>query len=303
MELSSPTKALPTSASAKSPGSQQPFSKYTSDSLRVKALPTGRTAHQQSLTELAKRPLSTNITIEPTSPATVPSFRRVVTLLLPIRYSDKFYKESISHPASSALSHVALWCDKPRPGKRKHPSSPTPEYTNPSNRTIEFPEPKVVGGIQCRLEPIPSPGEPEQRLYIQTLAVLSPYRGLGIATHLLDAIIATIIPHRTRVTEIYAHVWEANDEALEWYLRRGFLIEKEVVEGYYRRLRPGGARIVRRKVGIGDYLAARRVDENEIGVVNVVQTEQYETPAANLTGPDDALGERVEGDKVEVGEK
>lgn len=53
---------------------------------------------------------------------------------------------------------------------------------------------------------------------------------------------------------VYAHVWEKSEEALEWYLKRGFEVEAGAVEGYYQRLRPRGARIVRRKIGVGDHL-------------------------------------------------
>ena len=137
----------------------------------------------------------------------------------------------------------------------------------------------VIGGIQCRLEPLPgvpagvsssvgSAGAPQQQqqqqqqqphnLYIQTLAVLAPYRSLGIATALLDAVVSTALTHYAcrdvNVKEIYAHVWEANEEALEWYVKRGFEVGEEVVEGYYRKLRPSGARVVRRKVGVGDWV-------------------------------------------------
>lgn len=42
-----------------------------------------------------------------------------------------------------------------------------------------------------------------------------------------------------------AHVHETNDEGLRWYVARGFHVEDGVVKGYYRRLNPGGARIVR----------------------------------------------------------
>lgn len=56
------------------------------------------------------------------------------------------------------------------------------------------------------------------------------------------------------VKEIYAHVWESNEEALEWYVKRGFEVEEKVVDGYYRKLRPSGARIVRRRIGVGDWV-------------------------------------------------
>ena len=65
--------------------------------------------------------------------------------------------------------------------------------------------------------------------------------------------------------EIYAHVWEANEDALVWYAKRGFLVEEAIMEGYYRRLRPSGARIVKRKVGVEDWLRAKEGNRSEGG--------------------------------------
>lgn len=121
----------------------------------------------------------------------------------------------------------------------------------------------VVGGIRCRIEPLPTPPstsrpQPHCTLYIQALALLSPYRGHGIATHLLSSVISSALQEHPGLISVYAHVWEANEEGLEWYRRRGFVVEEEVVEGYYRRLRPGGARVVRRSVGVRDWLGVER---------------------------------------------
>ena len=89
-------------------------------------------------------------------------------------------------------------------------------------------------------------------LYLSTLAVLSPYRTHGIACHMLQTL-------TTRAVETYglshvgAHVWEANEEGLTWYRKRGF---REVGRepNYYRRLDPQGAIVVQRDVGVMDLL-------------------------------------------------
>lgn len=130
----------------------------------------------------------------------------------------------------------------------------------------------MVGGIQCRIEHLPSHpstlppvrlpwDHPEARrkvCYVQTLALLSPYRSKGIATALLESIIATLCTEKSYegTTSIYAHVWEANDEALEWYVKRGFQVG-DMVEGYYFKLKPAGARVVWRDLGIKDHLRQR----------------------------------------------
>lgn len=46
--------------------------------------------------------------------------------------------------------------------------------------------------------------------------------------------------------EIEAAVWEDNEEAIEWYAKRGFDVNSGgVVRGYYKKLKPDGARLVR----------------------------------------------------------
>lgn len=60
-------------------------------------------------------------------------------------------------------------------------------------------------------------------------------------------------------------MWEANEEALDWYGKRGFEVGGEVVQGYYRKLRPSGARVVSRKVGVGDWVGVAGGWEGGVG--------------------------------------
>ena len=188
---------------------------------------------------------------EPITSSTLASYRRLITLLLPIRYPDRFYKDSVVNITDSSLARVAIWQETDA-RTSLHMSELSDSHGNHATS-----EKKVVGGIQCRLEDVPSVAAGERHLYIQTVGVLAPYRQLGIATYLLEDIISTIIDHYENVTSVYAHVWEANTAALEWYIQRGFSIENESLEGYYRRLKPSGARIVRRRITIEDHVAAR----------------------------------------------
>jgi len=204
------------------------------------------------------RALPPELSIEPLTAAHLHSFRRITSLLLPIRYPDKFYSEIIADATVSSLSRVAVWGDLPRPGKRKRDGDGGDGAENVQKGSGDG---KVVGGIRCRLEDVAVEGGGEKRrVYVQTLCLLSPYRALGIGTALLDAIVQVGIK-QYGITSIYAHVWEANTEALEWYRKRGFEVG-DVEQGYYRRLKPDGARIVRRKLGIRDYLAVERCPGN-----------------------------------------
>jgi len=193
--------------------------------------------------------------ISPIQPAHTPPLRRINSLLLPINYPDTFYTAAAS-PTPQNFSRVILWSD---------PSS----------------EPKVIGGIITRLDPLPQTrdldaqkengniqaqkagngegsgegqGGGEYALYIQSLTLLSPYRSLGLASSCLNSLITSATSsHLPKIVEIYAHVWTENREALSWYEKRGFVREGEVVAGYYKRLSPGGAWILRRRLKTSDH--------------------------------------------------
>ncbi|KAL8672707.1 MAG: hypothetical protein Q9168_002832 [Polycauliona sp. 1 TL-2023] len=229
--------------------------------------------------------LPSNVAVEPITTATVSSFRRIIGLLLPIRYPDKFFAESVANATSSSLARVAVWHEGTPPGKRKQidalpvvqgitqdGDSSQPKSKTPNTASQHEATPVVVGGIQCRIEQLPchpslstSPNSTntltggKSYCYIQTLALLSPYRSKGIAAALLEVIITTLCKEHcyAGTTSIYAHVWEEHEEALEWYIRRGFQVSKDVVKGYYRRLKPDGARIVWRDLVVSDYLRAQ----------------------------------------------
>ena len=209
------------------------------------------TSQPECLLKEKKRSLPFKLHTEPITLSTLASYRRLITLVLPIRYPDRFFKDSVADITDSSLARVAIWQER----DARQSSNMSELSAFHENHAIS--EKVVAGGIQCRLEDVPSSPAGGHQLYIQTIGVLAPYRQLGIATYLLEDIITTIIDHHEGVTSIYAHVWEANTDALEWYNRRGFSIDKDILEGYYRRLKPSGARIVRRRITIEDHVAAR----------------------------------------------
>lgn len=70
--------------------------------------------------------------------------------------------------------------------------------------------------------------------------------------HLLQEMVRKAVDlHQVRC--VTAHVWEANEEGLTWYKKRKFeFIGTE--EGYYRKLRPQSAVLVRKWIGVSDLL-------------------------------------------------
>ncbi|PGH02726.1 hypothetical protein GX51_04460 [Blastomyces parvus] len=204
-----------------------------------------------------------NVTVEPVRTAHVPSLMRITGLLLPVRYPNSFYTATITDPVVASVSRVAIYHD--------HPVTNVTATTFPTTAKVPSlaSSDKVIGGIRCRLEPLPAPSDSSAsrplrqatNLYIQTLHLLSPYRGKGIAASLLDSLIyepgvrsgtpmrpvSGIVRHYN-IRTVTAHVHESNEEALLWYVARGFTVQEHVVEGYYRRLKPGGAKIVNLKL-------------------------------------------------------
>ncbi|PGH26404.1 hypothetical protein AJ80_01902 [Polytolypa hystricis UAMH7299] len=209
-----------------------------------------------------------NVTINPVKTAHIPSLMRITGLLLPVRYPNSFYTSTITDPIISSLSRVAIYHD--------HPVSEV------SATAFSTSADKVIGGIRCRLEPVPSTTAPgahpktPTNLYIQTLHLLAPYRGSGIAVSLLNSLIYKTAENYTSPTHpppvsatvkhynirtVTAHVHESNEEALQWYTARSFALQDGVVEGYYRRLKPGGAKIVKLELSWDD--ETRTSDEDD----------------------------------------
>ncbi|KAI9767081.1 MAG: hypothetical protein M1835_007086 [Candelina submexicana] len=235
------------------------------------------------------QPLPPELSIEPCTPTHLPSLKRINALLLPIPYPEKFYTEILSSRETARLTRIAIW-HPPHPPNRKSSPTKNPKSGRISDSVPTFtPTPaetegKVIGSIRCRLEhggPTP-PNQPSIReIYIQTLTLLAPYRGLGIGTALLDTIVQEAVTQHG-ATSLYAHVWEKNEEALEWYTKRGFEVG-DAVEGYYRRLKPGGAKVVRRRVGVGEIL---RIGRGDAGKKREKEREDVDSKEAGESGGD-----------------
>ena len=164
------------------------------------------------------------IAIVPIQHSHLPAIQRLTSTLLPVKYPDKFFADVANEVIPATFSRVALLDSKP------------------------------VGWIRCRLDPFPEKTSPlssmkpiYNQVYIQALCLLAPYRGQGVAKKLLETVLGPSVLTEHDVECVYAHVWESNEDALEWYQKRGFH-RVTLVENYYRKLRPGGAWIVRRNL-------------------------------------------------------
>ncbi|KAL9624781.1 MAG: hypothetical protein Q9160_001136 [Pyrenula sp. 1 TL-2023] len=194
--------------------------------------------HTNSKLSITSPSSSTNsYTIAPISSGHIPTLRTLTTSLLPIKYANDFYSSTLQPPTNS-LSFTVLYQSEP----------PT--------------EPKPIGWIRTRLDPQPTPPlytargnpipnsslvRPRMAIYISVLCLAAPHRTQGLATQLLQPLLSREVIEHWNVQFLYAHVWERNESALEWYEKRGFK-RQGLVEGYYRKLRPTAAWVVRMDV-------------------------------------------------------
>jgi N-alpha-acetyltransferase 50 len=257
----------------------------------------------------------TRYTLTPLTPPLLPQYKRLNSLLLPIKYPDKFYDEPIRDPTGvGCLCFVVVWHDEPSRSKKAGETAPEPQssWRAEARRQSENGDGgvgvregvrgRVVGGIRCRMETVseeepafeaggdieraqtgkaeggswqtliaPTPmnskddgvdvglaGSRRRRIYVMSLCLLAPYRGFGIASQLLDAVVANAClapsPAADGPLHIYAHVHAPNLLALEFYQKRGFVLDETVIEGYYPRLRPRDARLVWKRVNPGEVI-------------------------------------------------
>ncbi|RYP02796.1 hypothetical protein DL764_005592 [Monosporascus ibericus] len=220
-------------------------------------------------------------TISPILPEHIPALRRITSLLLPVNYPDSFWARLSDPQSSGAFSRVLLWTDDNDPSQQQQQQQ----------QQQPIPSPKVIGGLVCRPEPSPFPAETPgttrpNALYIQSLVLLSPYRSLGLAAALLEDVAgAAALSPDWACDTVWAHVWTDNAEGLRWYLARGFEREPEEVQGYYFKLRPDSAWIVRRRITISSGDGDGSWDARQRAALKTIPTTATTTATAMATIP------------------
>ncbi|CAH1451951.1 uncharacterized protein LOC111883135 [Lactuca sativa] len=131
--------------------------------------------------------------------------KKLNSVLFPVRYNDKYYADAL---ASGEFTKLAYYNDI------------------------------CVGSIACRLEKKESGAV---RVYIMTLGVLAPYRGLGIGTKLLNHVLE--LSQKQNIGEIYLHVQTNNEDAISFYKKFGFEIT-ETIKNYYTNITPPDCYVV-----------------------------------------------------------
>ncbi|GBC04939.1 hypothetical protein RclHR1_05960007 [Rhizophagus clarus] len=178
----------------------------TSTAIKNNKTPKRNTAHRVALGEI--------------TPNNLGQLKKLNTVLFPVQYSEKFYKDVLEVGEFAKFAYFNDCC---------------------------------IGAVCCRKEQIKESNQgttsDQAKLYIMTLGVLAPYRNLGIGTKLLTHILqhATLTTQHPKFVEIYLHVQTSNEEALAFYKKYDFEIVA-TVEGYYKKISPPDAYVLSKKL-------------------------------------------------------
>ncbi|KAG6476009.1 probable N-acetyltransferase san [Zingiber officinale] len=139
----------------------------------------------------------------------VMQLKKLNTVLFPVHYNDKYYADAIASADFTKLAYFSDIC---------------------------------VGSIACRLEKIGG----AMSVYIMTLGVLAPYRGLGIGTTLLKHVL-DLSEKKNNISKIYLHVQTNNEDAIAFYKKFGFEIV-DTIYNYYANISPPDCYVLSKEV-------------------------------------------------------
>lgn len=143
----------------------------------------------------------------------VGTFRKINSVCLPTTYPENFYKDALN---SDQIVQLAFYSELPVGAVKAKP-------INTSHRLASF---ETTQQTQPTSQIVPN------AVYIESLAVLEAYRGLGIGSKLLEFLVEET--KKKYVHEVVLHVHVDNEKAIEWYLKKGFVKETELVKDYYK---------------------------------------------------------------------
>ncbi|KAK6204962.1 acyl-CoA N-acyltransferase [Scheffersomyces amazonensis] len=140
-------------------------------------------------------------------------FKKINQVVLPTTYSEEWYKESLE---ADQIVKLAFYSELPVGAVKA-------KTINSSHKIVSY---ENMQQQQINSKIIPN------AIYIESLAVLKAYRGLGIGKKLLQFIIEQ---SKTRfVHEILLHVHVDNTESIEWYEKQGFTKSQDIIKDYYK---------------------------------------------------------------------
>ncbi|CDO93161.1 unnamed protein product [Kluyveromyces dobzhanskii CBS 2104] len=131
------------------------------------------------------------------------TFEKIINVVLPVEYEEEFFAEAVDDSANGVFySQLAYYGEI------------------------------AIGAVKARLIANKNGGVLPAGVYIEVLAVLAAYRGKTAGSLLLN-----YIEEKCRESfqhDLYVHVATDNQSAIQWYEKKGFVKEGEVLENYYK---------------------------------------------------------------------
>ncbi|KAI5954317.1 NAT5 [Candida jiufengensis] len=140
-------------------------------------------------------------------------FKKINEVSLPTTYPESWYKLSLE--SNEIMVQLAFYAELPVGAIRAktfNNNSIKSLYQESINSSILSKTPNCV--------------------YIESFAVLEKYRSLKLGTELLNWIIEET--KKRFIHEILIHVHVTNEYALEWYKRKEFVKDENIVKDYYK---------------------------------------------------------------------
>ena len=139
-------------------------------------------------------------------------FKKINAVSLPTTYPEQWYKDSLN---SDQIVKLAFYSELPVGAIKA-------KAINTANKPGSY---ESMQQLQLNSQ-IPNAA------YIEVFAVLEAYRNLGIGSKLLSYLVEET--KQKFIHEVLAHVHVDNKDALDWYLKKGFVKSDEVVKDYYK---------------------------------------------------------------------
>lgn len=163
------------------------------------------------------------IMLDDLTPHNIKQFKMVNQSVFPVQYVDAFYKDA--QKSEIHFSKLSYFNDLVVGGVCFRLEDAASEEIGMVNKTIKAEDIKKA---------------PFKRAYIMTFGVLTAYRRYGVGRKMLEWVIEKVKELKD-VNGIYLHVQTNNDEAKLFYEKFGFVCEGGVHEGYYKKIDPPDA--------------------------------------------------------------
>lgn len=180
------------------------------------------------------------IIIRPVDQNTIQALATLNSLVLPVSYPKRFYTQLLSSKTSQShlAFHPSAAFGRPVGAICTDSSIPVEPCVREFEKEVLQVHPEIARTLEDK--DADKDGGGFLWTYIQTLCVLAPFRRLGIAGSLIEEVLQHV---SEPVVGLWAHVHSADEDAIQWYEKRGFR-RLERIEGYYRKLVPNSAWIM-----------------------------------------------------------